>query len=147
MKKFEFLLKINGNIICQRYFAVRNFNPKSAQSLDMLYCVSDCVSMIQERMVEKSVDYIWNQFNPYDTQTLEQINRTPIFEKEDIFDFEIRIDERVIAAKRFTGNVLIFETLFLILFIQYRKRYRKNIFLWKTKEQNFLEYLLKTIKK
>jgi hypothetical protein len=105
MKKFEFLLKINGNIICQRYFAVRNFNPKSIQSLDMLYCVSDCVSMIQERMVEKSVDYIWNQFNPYDVQTLEQVNRTPIFEKEDIFDFEIRVDERVVAAKRFTGNV------------------------------------------
>jgi hypothetical protein len=61
--------------------------------------------MIQERMVEKSVDYIWNQFNPYDVQTLEQVNRTPIFEKEDIFDFEIRVDERVVAAKRFTGNV------------------------------------------
>ena len=105
MKKFEFILRINGNIICQRYFAVRNFNPKSVQSLDMLYCVSDCVSMIQERMKEKSVDYIWNQFNPYDIQTTEQINRTPIFEKEDIFDFEIRIDERVVAAKRFTGNV------------------------------------------
>jgi len=105
MKKFEFILRINGNIICQRYFAVRNFNPKSVQSLDMLYCVSDCVSMIQERMKEKSVDYIWNQFNPYDVQTTEQINRTPIFEKEDIFDFEIRIDERVVAAKRFTGNV------------------------------------------
>ena len=105
MKKFEFILRINGNIICQRYFAVRNFNPKSVQSLDMLYCVSDCVSMIQERMKEKSVDYIWNQFNPYDIQTTEQINRTPIFEKEDIFDFEIRIDERIVAAKRFTGNV------------------------------------------
>lgn len=105
MKKFEFILRINGNIICQRYFAVRNFNPKSVQSLDMLYCVSDCVSMIQERMKEKSVDYIWNQFNPYDVQTTEQINRTPIFEKEDIFDFEIRIDERIVAAKRFTGNV------------------------------------------
>ena len=105
MKKFEFMLKINGNIICQRYFTVRNFNPKSVQSLDMLYCVSDCVSMIQERMKEKAVDYIWGQFNPYEIQTLEQINRTPIFEKEDIFDFEIRIDERVVAAKRFTGNV------------------------------------------
>ena len=33
MKKFEFLLKINGNIICQRYFAVKNFNPKTVWSV------------------------------------------------------------------------------------------------------------------
>jgi hypothetical protein len=29
MSKFEFILKIKGNIICQRYFNVRDYNPKS----------------------------------------------------------------------------------------------------------------------
>jgi len=105
MKKFEFILRINGNIICQRYFSVRNFNTKSPNSYDMLECVEECTYMIQEQLKGKAVDYLWGQFNPYDKQTEEQINRTPIYDKEDIFDFEIRIDERVIAAKRFTGNV------------------------------------------
>jgi len=105
MKKFEFILRINGNIICQRYFSVRNFNPKSPNSYDMLECVEQCTYMIQEQLKDKAVDYLWGQFNPYDKQTEEQINRTPIYDKEDIFDFEIRIDERVIATKRFTGNV------------------------------------------
>jgi len=105
MKKFEFLLKINGNIICQRYFAVKNFNPKTVWSVLTIDCVEDCVDMIQGQLKNKSLEYLWNQYNPYEKQTEDQINRTPIYDKEDIFDFEIRIDERVVAAKRFTGNV------------------------------------------
>jgi hypothetical protein len=105
MKKFEFLLKINGNIICQRYFAVKNFNTKSSQSLDIMECTNTCVTMIQNQLKKKSLEYLWGQFNAYEKQTEEQINRTPIYEKEDIFDFEIRIDEKTISAKRFTGNV------------------------------------------
>lgn len=105
MKKFEFSLKINGNIICQRYFAVKNFNPKTVWSVLTIDCVEDCVDMIQGQLKNKSLEYLWNQYNPYEKQTEDQINRTPIYDKEDIFDFEIRIDERVVAAKRFTGNV------------------------------------------
>lgn len=105
MKKFEFILRINGNIICQRYFAVKNFNSKTPYSWNIIECLEDCVYMIQEQLKDKAVDYLWNQYNPYEKQTEDQINRTPIYDKEDIFDFEIRIDERVVAAKRFTGNV------------------------------------------
>lgn len=105
MKKFEFMLRINGNIICQRYFAVKNFNPKSVHSLNLIDCVNDCVEMVQSQLKKKSLEYLWGQYNPYEKQTEDQINRTPIYDKEDIFDFEIRIDERVVGAKRFTGNV------------------------------------------
>lgn len=105
MKKFEFILKINGKIICQRYFAVKNFKQKMVNSLDMLYCVNECVEIIQSSLKEKSIDYLWNQFNPYEIQTEDQINKTPIYEKEDIFDFEIRIDDKMVGTKRFTGNL------------------------------------------
>ena len=46
MKKFEFILRINGNIICQRYFAVKNFNPKTVWSLITIECVEDCVAIV-----------------------------------------------------------------------------------------------------
>jgi hypothetical protein len=105
MKKFEFILRINGNIICQRYFAVKNFNPKSVYSLNLIECVNDCVEMVQGQLKKKSLEYLWGQYNAYEKQTEDQINRTPIYDKEDIFDFEIRIDERVVGARRFTGNV------------------------------------------
>jgi len=105
MKKFEFMLRINNNIICQRYFAIKNFNSKSMASLDIIECLNDCVEMVQNQLKIKSLEYLWSQYNAYDKQTEEQINRTSIYDKEDIFDFEIRIDERVVAARRFTGNV------------------------------------------
>jgi hypothetical protein len=105
MKKFEFMLRINGNIICQRYFAVKNFNPKNVASLEVIECVNDCVEMIQRQLKIKSLEFLWSQYNAYEKQTEDQINKTPIYDKEDIFDFEIRIDERVIGARRFTGNV------------------------------------------
>ena len=28
-----------------------------------------------------------------------------IYDKEDVFDFEIRIDERIVGTRKFTGNV------------------------------------------
>ena len=52
MKKFEFLLKINSNIICQRYFSMKNFNPKSVNSREMLECVNDCVEIVQKQLKE-----------------------------------------------------------------------------------------------
>jgi len=58
-----------------------------------------------ELLKKKSLEYLWGQYNAYEKQTEEQINRTPVYDKEDIFDFEIRIDEKVIGHKRFTGNV------------------------------------------
>ena len=105
MKKFEFLLRINGNIICQRFFASKRFNAKSIASYDMMECLNDCVTMVQKQLKNKSVDYIWSQYNAYEKQTEDQINKTSIYDKEDIFDFEIRVDERVVATRRFTGNV------------------------------------------
>jgi hypothetical protein len=103
MKKFEFILRINGNIICQRYFSIKTFN--TGFQWGIVECLEDCVEMVQKQLKNKSVEYLWAQHNPYEKQTEDQINRTPIYDKEDIFDFEIRIDEKTTAIKRFTGNV------------------------------------------
>lgn len=105
MKKFEFILRINSNIICQRFFAVKNFNPKVSGSVDIIECLNECVEMVQKQLKLKSLEYLWSQYNPYEKQSEEQVNRVSVYDKEDIFDFEIRIDEKVIAARRFTGNV------------------------------------------
>ena len=43
-QKFEFLLKIDNNIICQRYFNVKNFNPKAVKSMDFYWFVKERVT-------------------------------------------------------------------------------------------------------
>tara|TARA_R110000782_G_scaffold99952_1_gene185921 strand:- start:64 stop:501 length:438 start_codon:yes stop_codon:yes gene_type:complete len=105
MKKFEFILSINGNIICQRYFSVKNFNPKVLRSVDLTECVEECVRLIQKDLKNKTYEYMYNSYNPYRKQLQEDIMVENIYDNEDVFDFEIKMDERTIIKKRFTGNV------------------------------------------
>jgi hypothetical protein len=105
MKKFEFVLYINGNIICQRYFTVRNFKSKSLKSIDSKYCLDECVRLIQKDLKKKTYEYLYKSYNPYKKQLQEDIISENIFDNEDVFDFEIKTDDRLIGKKRFTGNV------------------------------------------
>lgn len=105
MKKFEFILYINGNIVVQRYFTVKNFNPKSLRSMESKYCVDNCVRMIQDNLKNKTSNYLHKIYNPYKEQTKEDIISENIYDNEDIFEFEIKTDDRLVIKKSFSGNV------------------------------------------
>jgi len=106
MKKFEFVLYINNNIICQRYFSVKNYDSDVRNSMDMKWCVDECVDMIESDLLVKTKDYLYRQYNPYQIQTQEVItaSKKNHSEKEDVFDFEIKVDDRPTVKKRFSGN-------------------------------------------
>lgn len=53
-ERFQFLLTVNDDIICQRYFRVNGFNRQSFESLDLKYTIDDIVEMIQNDLVSKS---------------------------------------------------------------------------------------------
>ena len=105
MKKFEFILYINENIVCQRYFTVRGFNSESLKSIEAKECVENCVSIIQRDLKSKTMDYLEKNYNPWSEQKPEDVVVEDIFENEDVFDFEIKTDDKTIVKKRFTGNV------------------------------------------
>lgn len=104
MKKCEFILYINKNIICQRYFNVKRFNKKSINSMDLYYCIKDVTRIIENDLKKKSKEFLWRGYNPYIKQELEQIIKENIYDNEDIFDFEIRVDDRPVMSHQFTGN-------------------------------------------
>lgn len=111
-KKFEFLLLINGNIICQRYFSVKDFNADVLKSYNLKTCVDKCVDIItgensynihsRSTFKGKTWEYLWSGYNPYlDDYSL------PTNEKEvdeDIFTFQIRVNGRNVIEKMFSGN-------------------------------------------
>ncbi len=107
MKKFEFVLYINGNIICQRYFSVKNYNRDVRYSMDLKWCIDECVRIIESDLKDKSTEYLYRQYNPWQKQTQEEVdaNKKDLFEKEDVFDFEIKVDDRTFSIKRFSGNM------------------------------------------
>ena len=110
-KKFEFMLLINGNIICQRYFNVKNYNEEIVKdSYEMRDCIGRCVEYITgsdtfdhpDTMRSKTEDYVWEAFNPY-------LEEYPLPERkeedEDVFTFQIKIDNRIVAETKFSGNI------------------------------------------
>lgn len=113
-ERFEFMLRINGHPICQRYFGIRDFNSDSIQSLEIKEMIDSIAGMnngntgsmglIPDFLKKESRDYLWNYYNPYKVQIKEEINQRDIFEKEDVFTFEFRVDGKTVIETEFTGN-------------------------------------------
>ena len=57
-QKCEFLLELGKNIICQRYFTVRNFNTKAMSSLDLHYTLSEIVDDIKHDLKNKTLLFL-----------------------------------------------------------------------------------------
>lgn len=56
--KFEFLLTLDGNIICQRFFNVKDYNPSTRKSMNLHYEVKNICEEISEDLKIKSSEYI-----------------------------------------------------------------------------------------
>jgi hypothetical protein len=99
-KKFEFVLYINGNIICQRYFSIRDYNENVINSIDIYECSKRVVGMIESDLKEKSEEYMWSNYNPYEVQ---QEPKT-VDDKDDNFSFEIKVSGKSVMRQIFSGN-------------------------------------------
>ncbi len=61
--KFEFLLSLEGNIVCQRYFNVRDHYKQSRSSMDLHYYVKNICEQIEEDLKIKSSNYLCENLN------------------------------------------------------------------------------------
>ena len=57
-ERFEFVLTTGGNIICQRYFRINAFNPKSLQSYELTSALRSCASVIDNDLKDKTAIYL-----------------------------------------------------------------------------------------
>lgn len=117
-QRFEFILYINDNIICQRYFSVKDFNEDSVYSVELKELMDRLVGMntggysglhsgmgiIPSHLKKKSMDIMWRFYNPHNIYQQKFEENRNIFDKEDIFNFEIKVDRETIAESTFSGN-------------------------------------------
>jgi hypothetical protein len=92
--KFEFLLTLGGNIVCQRYFNVKDHNPKSRRSMDIHYYVKDVCEQIEHDLKIKSSNYLCENQNSY--HSIESTD-----ENVDHFLLEIKIVDEVFVQRIF----------------------------------------------
>jgi hypothetical protein len=54
-QKCEFVLKLGNNIVCQRFFSVRNFNNRATNSIDLHYAVQGVITDIVDDLKLKTL--------------------------------------------------------------------------------------------
>ena len=96
--KFEFLLTLDGNIICQRFFNVRDFNPVTRKSMELHYEVKNICEEISEDLKIKSSNYLCENQNFI--LNSEVVEDSKVAEKEE-FLLEIKLGDDVFISRIF----------------------------------------------
>jgi xylose isomerase len=86
MKTYEFLMTINGNYICQRFFNVKNEKDDIRNNFDSLFsCINEISDIILDDIKEQTTDFLWNNYNPYlESYTIEGSVETSKFDDVNI---------------------------------------------------------------
>ena len=95
-QKCELVLKLEDNIVCQRYFTVRNFNPIATNSLDLHHNITDLVSELEH-------DLRWRTLLLLDSN-YRNTNVDPNTE-EDYFAITIKKGNQVVYTRIFEAKV------------------------------------------
>lgn len=96
--KFEFLLSLEGHIVCQRFFNVRDHVDQSRRSMDLHYYVKNICEDFMEDLKIKSSNYLCENQN-YILNS-EVVDELAIGEKEH-FLLEIKLGEDVFIQRLF----------------------------------------------
>jgi hypothetical protein len=96
--KFEFILTLDGNIICQRYFNVKDHNPVARKSMDLHYYVKNICEEISEDLKIKSSDFLCeNQNYILNSEVVEESNG----KEKEYFLLEIKVGDNVFIQRIF----------------------------------------------
>ena len=96
--KFEFLLTLEGNIICQRFFNVKDHVEDSRRSMDLHYYVKNICEDISEDLKIKSSDYLCENQNYF--LSSDYVEDAPEKDREH-FLLEIKLNEDVFIQRIF----------------------------------------------
>jgi hypothetical protein len=92
---------LGGNIICQRYFNVKDHNPKARKSMDLHYYVKEISDKISEDLKIKSSDYMCENQNYFlNSDNVEDLNE----KVEEYFLVQIKLGDDVFIQRTFPAH-------------------------------------------
>ena len=100
--KFEFLLSLEGHIVCQRFFNVRDHVDQARRSMDLHYYVKNICEDFMEDLKIKSSNYLCENQN-YILNS-EVVDESATTEKEH-FLLEIKLGDDVFIQRLFPAYV------------------------------------------
>jgi hypothetical protein len=100
--KFEFLLTLGKNIVCQRFFNVRDYNVEARRSIDIHEYVKDICEEISHDLKTKTLDYLnENQDYFYGLKDVE----TGENDEKEYFLLVLKLGEDVFIQRMFPSNI------------------------------------------
>jgi hypothetical protein len=140
--KFEFLLTLENNIVCQRFFNVREYNPQIRHSMDLYYIVKNICDEIGEDLKIKTMDYLYDNMEFfYDSDDSE----TKLDSTQEYFVLEIKLGDEVFIRSMFPANYYHPKVRYTVDIRPYLKRYLSeltNVLSSKDLETTYLNYEL-----
>jgi hypothetical protein len=101
--KVEFLLKCNENIIVQRFFNVRGFNPKSRNSFNVYEYIGDLCDKLKSDLKMRTIVYMLD--NQYEIQENPDVLNTSNTDGDENFHMIIRVGDMTICHRVFDAKV------------------------------------------
>ena len=100
--KMEFLLTLNDNIVVQRFFNVRGFNPKAKNSIELYETVSQIKDQLQYHLKMKTVIYMMDNRDAITHDP--SIMNTSYTEGPEVFNLFIKVGDTTICHRVFDGK-------------------------------------------
>lgn len=100
--KMEFLLTLNDNIVVQRFFNVRGFNPKAKNSLELYHFNVSLRNELQYLLKMKTVSYMIDNKDSIEHDPT--IMNTSHTDGPEVFNFYIKVGDMTICHSVFDGK-------------------------------------------
>ena len=101
--KLEFLLTLNENIVVQRFFNVKGYNPRAKNSLELYEYVKSIKDELQYYLKMKTVTYMMDNKEAISHDP--KIMETSFTEGPEIFNIYIKIGDTTICHRIFDGKI------------------------------------------
>lgn len=96
--KFELLLKLGENIVVQRYFNVKDYNPQARRSVDLYEYVKNICEEIGDDLKLKTSTYLCENQNYFlNSEVVEE----DLNEQKEYFLLELKLNDEVFISRIF----------------------------------------------
>ncbi len=100
--KMEFLLTLNDNIVVQRFFNVRGYNPKAKNSMELYEFVSHIKDELQYHLKMKTVVYMMDNRDSITNDP--SVMNTSYTEGPEVFNIYVKVGDTTICHRIFDGK-------------------------------------------
>ena len=101
--KMEFLLTLNDNIVVQRFFNVRGYNPKAKNSVELYNFILGLRDELIYTLKMKSVIYMMDNKDAIEHDS--SIMNTSYTDGPEVFNIYVKVGEQTICHRVFDGKI------------------------------------------